>query len=161
MDLFNLNSYKVPHILYRVDYEESATTYNPCHGLEAQDILTTYGSDYSSVFEFGDAVERHLSWDRSFRSMFISLFADKTHAENWMLYRKNILKSKDCSILEIDMTVLRNSYIFRAKNIVRTLSLSVPEKALPSVAKEYLIAHHIPPVAIVRRQTIREIEMGK
>lgn len=134
----------------------SLTTYDIDEGLKAQNIPAINNKE-----DFGDAVTWHLTWDHECRSMFISLFSDKRHAENWMLQRKSQYRSKNCTILEIYTAELGNSKVFRAEKIVDILSLPIPKKASASVAKEYLVAHRIPPVAIVRTQSVEEYEKGK
>lgn len=143
------------------------TTCDIYEGLEAIDTVTLYdvGRDEEeeddTIQEFGDAVEQHLSWVRHYESIFISLFSQRRHAENWMLDRHKRLGSRNCTLLQIDTTTLNGFFIFRAQEIVDALSLSTPEAAQASVAGEYLIAHYIPPRAIIRSQTVDDIIAGK
>lgn len=155
MDMFGLHTDEIPRILYRVQYRKSRTAYWADRGLEARDIDTRYNEE--DLVEFGDAIQRHLNWDRQYTTIFISLFSDRSHAENWMLERHSRFHDRDCTFLEIDMNSLRDHYVFRAEEIVDTLSLSVPTAAQASIAKEYLVVHHIPPIAVLRRQTVHDI----
>lgn len=78
-----------------------------------------------------------------------------------MLQKKSRYQNESYNLLEIDTTALQDSYVFRARDLVNAYHLSISEKARPSVAKEYLVVHSIPFAAIVRRQTLAEIETGK
>ena len=166
MNIFSLYPAEVSGILYRVQYGNSMTTYDN-EGLEADDTDTLYddGGDEqeegNTLQQFGDAVERHLNWDNDYRSIFISLFLQRRHAENWMLERHDHFGSRNCTLLQIDTRALHGFFIFRAKEIVDALSLWIPEAAQASVAGEYLIAHYIPRCAIIRSQTVHDIRAGK
>lgn len=107
------------------------TTYDFHRGLEARDIDTLYSEEED--LEFSDAVEGHLNWDRQ-RSMFISLFSERRHAENWMLERHSRFRSRNCTLLEIDTAILQNSYVFRAEEIVDVFSLSINNGAQAGIA---------------------------
>ncbi|KAK2738163.1 hypothetical protein FQN55_000783 [Onygenales sp. PD_40] len=147
MDVHKLDPNDLPHKrLYRVQYDESMTGYDVHDGLEAEDTL---GND-----DFKGAVKRHLNWDRR-RSMFISLFSDKRHAENWLWKRR----STNGKILEIDPTQLE--YIYRAQDLVNVLRLKVRDEAQASIPHEYLVAHWVPPQAIISCHTIDEIERAR
>lgn len=159
MDKYDLPSKEIPPVLYRVQYSESATTYDADGGLQALDINTLYNVD--SLHGFRDALEQHLKWDKRYISIFISLFSTRRHAENWMLERHSRFRSKNCSLLKINMAELRDCYVFRAEELIDALSLSVPEAAKESIAKEYLVVHYIPPIAITGRHTIHDIERGR
>ncbi|KAJ5111856.1 hypothetical protein NUU61_001486 [Penicillium alfredii] len=167
MDTFCLSQADVHGSLYRVQYGDSMTTYDIYEGLEAVDTVTLYddGGDEQeeedTLQEFGDAVEQHLSLDTDYESIFISLFSQRRHAENWMLDRHTRFGSRNCTLLQIDTAALNGLFIFRAEEIVDKLSLSIPEAAQASVAREYLIAHYIPPHAIIRSQTVDDIYAGK
>lgn len=167
MNIFRLYPTDVPDTLYRVQYGDSMTTYDKHKGLEADDTDTLYddGGDEqeegNTLQQLGDAVERHLNWDNDYRSIFISLFRESTHAENWMLRRHNHFDSRDCKLLHIDTKALHGFFIFRAKKIVDALSLRIREAAQASVAGEYLIAHYIPQDAIKEIQTVNNILQGK
>lgn len=87
MNTFCLFPSDVPSSLYRVQYGDYMTTYDISEGLEAVDTVTLYddGGDEQeddTLQEFGDAVEQHLSWDTDYKSIFISLFSQRRHAEN-------------------------------------------------------------------------------
>jgi hypothetical protein len=58
------------------------TIYNLLSGLTARDIETFYTEGDDIFADFGSAVEDHLCWRTDRRSIFISLFANKRHAEN-------------------------------------------------------------------------------
>lgn len=167
MNTFSLYPADVPGTLYRVQYGDSMTTYDIYEGLEADDTVTFYddGGDEQeeddTLQEFGDAVEQHLSRDTDYKSIFISLFSQRRHAENWMLERHTRFGSRNCTLLQINTAALHGFFIFRAEEIVDALSLSIPEAAQASVAREYLIAHYIPPRAIIRSQTVHDILAGK
>ncbi|CAG7915772.1 unnamed protein product [Penicillium olsonii] len=159
MDLFDLATYEIPATLYRVQYAESVTKYDYDGGLEAQDHSTIY-DEGEGLDNFINAVERHLSWD-SENTIFISLFSDKTCAEDWMLERHLRFRSTDCALLEIDMTELLGFYVFHAQEIVDMFSLSIPEEAYSTIADEYLVVHYIPPSSIMSSQNVYDIEYGE
>lgn len=166
MNKFCLSPADVPGTLYRVQYGDSMTTYDLYEGLEADDTATLYDDEGDeeeddTLEEFGDAVERHLSWDTEYESIFISLFSQRRHAENWMLERHTRFGSRNCTLLQIDTSNLVAFFIFRAEEIVDALSLSIPEAAQASVAREYLIAHYVPSRAIIGSQTVDDILAGK
>lgn len=99
MNTFSLHPADVPSTLYRVQYEDSMTTYDVYEGLEADDTVTLYDGEWDeneddTLQEFGDAVEQHLNWDRGYRSIFFSLFSQRRHAENWMLERHTLLAAE-------------------------------------------------------------------
>ncbi|KAJ5543648.1 hypothetical protein N7513_004780 [Penicillium frequentans] len=167
MNKFRLSPTDVPTSLYRVQYGDSMTAYDIHEGLEAADTVTFYDDDggdeqeaEDTLQEFGDEVEQHLSWNTDYKSMFISLFSQRRHAENWMLDRYTRLGSRNCTLLQISTATLNGFLIFRAEEIVDALSLSIPEAAQASVAREYLIAHYIPPRAIIRSQSVDEMLAG-
>lgn len=155
MDVYDLDTQQLPR-LYRVQYDESQTTYEIGTGLKAQDTDTFYDAWYDMFVDFGGAVEQHLNWDHNYTSIFISLFSEKRHAENWLLDRHSKRDCGNCTLLEIDATQL--GHVYEAQELVESLSLIVPEKAKASISKEYLVAHHITPRAIIRRITLDEIK---
>ncbi|KAL2788007.1 hypothetical protein BJX66DRAFT_266833 [Aspergillus keveii] len=149
MDQFRLHSDKIPQFLYRVGYEGSATVYYPDIGLISQDTRSIYAQDD----DFGDAVDCHLNWSRKRKSRFISLFSDRTHAENWMNRQLKALNNENCNskywnLLEIDTTALSDSYLFHAHEIVTSLDLDVKAIASASIKGEYLVVHRVPAAAI-------------
>ncbi|KAE8351268.1 hypothetical protein BDV28DRAFT_150142 [Aspergillus coremiiformis] len=139
--------------LYRVQYDESMTSYDSQNGLAAQDT----DGWYTLRVDFEVAVEQHLNWAANYRSIFISLFSNRTYAENWLLDRHSRVACMNCKLLEIDATQL-GSDVYKAQELVDELSLSVPNKAEASISKEYLVAHQIPPCAIKKCCTLDEIE---
>ncbi|KKZ64002.1 hypothetical protein EMCG_01663 [[Emmonsia] crescens] len=143
MDKFDLDLSEVPQTLYRVQYEESMTTYDSDTGLKARG--NTSMKFYMKKY-FGEAVEYHLNW-RAVDSVFISLFSDREHAENWM---RKMGSKTNLKLLEIDVKRLQqSSYIFKAEEIVNHFNLYIKEIARKSVSKEYLVANGIPSSAIV------------
>lgn len=167
MNMFSLHPADVPITLYRVQYEDTMTAYDIYEGLQADGTVTLYDGEGDeqeeddTLQEFGDAVEQHLSWDPDYSRIFISLFSQRRHAENWMLERHTRLGSRNCTLLQIITAALHRFFIFRTEEIVDALALSISEAAQASVAREYLIAHYIPPRAIIISQTAHDILAGK
>lgn len=77
------------------------------------------------------------------------------------MLKNSSLGSRGCIILEIDMALLRDAYVFRAQEIVDEFDLLIPEEAKASTAKEYLVAHQIHAIAITKRQTVSQIKSGR
>ncbi len=160
MNFFDLDPRQLPSAtLYRVQYDGCETIYHPISGLTAQDTETFY-DDYDDIFvDFGRAVKDHLCW-RRVTSLFISLFADKQHAENWALHWSAHHGGRSCQVFEISASKMVGSYVFHADEIRKTLGLRVPPMAEASIPDEYLVAWNIPQRAIVGCQTTEHIQRG-
>lgn len=94
------------------------------------------------------AVEGHLCWRKERHSLFISVFGNKRHAENWALDWSERHGDKICQVSEIKASELVGGYMFSADEIQENLCLQVPEKAEASIRDEYLIGYRIPAQAI-------------
>ena len=161
MEFFSLDPKNLSiHSLYRIQYDGCMTTYSPCFGLAARDTETVYTDSDDIFIDFGGAVEDHLCWQKRRYSLFISLFANKRHAENWALDWSARHDGRLCYILEIKATELVGGHVFNADELRRTLLLCVPERAEASIADEYLVTHRIPPRAIVSRRNTEDIKRG-
>jgi hypothetical protein len=160
MNFFDLDPRQLPSAaLYRVQYDGCETIYHPISGLTAQDTETFY-DDYDDIFvDFGRAVKDHLCW-RRVTSLFISLFADEQHAENWALHWSAHHGGRSCQVFEISASKMVGSYVFHADEIRKTLGLRVPPMAEASIPDEYLVAWNIPQRAIVGCQTTEHIQRG-
>jgi hypothetical protein len=161
MEFFNLDPTNLStDCLYRIQYNDCKTTYSPLYGLSARDTETFY-TDRDDIFnDFGGAVEDHLCWRKERDSLFISLFADKRHAENWALDWSARHDDRLCQIFEIKASELVGGYVFHADELRRTLHLHVPEGAEASIRDEYLVTYRIPPQAIVSCRNSEDIKQG-
>jgi len=163
MNFFDLDPRKLPTTtLYRVQYDGCMTIYNPPSGLSARDNQTVYDRERDDMFtDFGGAVEDHLCWRKNRRSPFISLFANKRHAENWALDWSERHQGRLCDVFEINAPELVGSYVFHAYELWESLCLQVPAKAEASIPNEYLVTHGIPRRAIVGRRNTEDIRRGE
>jgi hypothetical protein len=160
MDFFELDPRKLPTAtLYRVQYDGCMTIYPHFSGLIARDTETFYTEQDDIFVDFGGAVEDHLCWRPARRSIFISLFANKRHAENWALHWSAQHYGRLCEVFEINASEL-GSYVFHADEIRKCLGLHVPSTAEASILDEYLVAYRVPQRAIAGRQTTEDIQRG-
>ncbi|KAJ6179753.1 hypothetical protein N7519_010214 [Penicillium mononematosum] len=147
MDEYCLPRTQLPERLYRVQYDKSMTN-DVENGLTANNMQTfTVNST-----EFGIQVERHIN-DLSDEgtSMFISTFASKAQAEDWMC-RKWRSYGKGAQILEIETRHLGHGYVYRAGEVAQALGLDTSYTTYDDLHSEYLILHFIPARAIVARR---------
>jgi len=101
-------------------------------------------------------VEDHVLW-RSRPSIFISLFANKRHAENWALSWSARHNGDVCKIFEINAFSLTEC-VYQAEEIQRSCCSHIPEAAKASIADEYLVAYHIPIQAVERSWTTEDVK---
>ncbi|KAJ5456340.1 hypothetical protein N7530_011614 [Penicillium desertorum] len=148
MDEYCLPRTQLPERLYRVQYDKSMTN-DVEKGLTANSMQTF--TDNST--EFGIHVERHINdlSDEGATSMFISTFASKTQAEDWMC-RKWRSYGKGAQILEIETRHLGHGYVYRAGEVAQALGLDTSYTTYDDLHSEYLILHFIPARAIVARR---------
>ncbi|MCJ1385853.1 hypothetical protein MMC17_008977, partial [Xylographa soralifera] len=131
MDFFDLDLKKLlTATLYRVQYDSCMTIHHPSSGLTAKNTETFYDECYDTFVDFGSAVEDHLHW-RKVPSLFISLFANKRHAENWALKWSARHYGKSCEVFEINASEL--VYVFHADELRKHLGLQVPLTAEASI----------------------------
>ncbi len=161
MELFDLDPRQLPIArLYRVPYEGCMTIYDQVLGFTARDTRSFYSVDDDIFVDFGGAVEDHLCWRPTRLSIFISLFANKRHAEYWALKWSARHNGKLCEVFEIDAAKL-GYYVFDAEELRQGLSLHVPSGAEASILDEYLVAYEIPRRAIVGRRSSEDIQRGE
>ena len=161
MNFFNLDPRQLPtSTLYRIQYDGCMTIFNPHSGFASRDTKTFYTQRDGIFVDFGGAVESHLSWDKDRPSFFISLFADKRHAENWALSWSARHDDKMCEIFKINASSLVGLSVFHAEELWRCLCLHVPEAAEASIADEYLVARRIPYSAVLGRWTTEDVKRG-
>jgi hypothetical protein len=160
MNFFDIDPTQLPtQRLYRIQYDGCMTTFDLHSGFAAGDTETFYNESYDMFVDFGGAVEDHLSWNRNRPSLFISLFANKRHAENWALSWSDRHNGDVCEISEINASL--TGYLYHAEEILRYCGLHIPEAAKASIADEYLVAHHIPIQAAERSWTTEDVKRGK
>ena len=164
MDFFDLDPRKLPTArLYRVQYDGCMTIHRHFSGLTARDTEIFYTERDDMFVDFDGVVEDHLCWEWAHLSIFISLFANKRHAEN---------RALDWSARQIKASELVGLYVFHADEIRKCLNLHVPSvawntiydqlricracshfadsldptpsKAEASILNEYLIVYNVP-----------------
>ena len=161
MDFFELDPRELPTAtLYRVQYDGCMTIYRPFSGLTARDTETFYTEQDDIFVDFGGAVEDHLCWRPAHLSIFISLIANKRHAENWALDWSASHDGRPCEVFEINASELAGLYVFHADEIRKCLSLHVPSRAEASILEEYLVAYRVPQRVIVGHQNTEDIQRG-
>ncbi|KAJ9489446.1 hypothetical protein VN97_g3844 [Penicillium thymicola] len=138
---------QIPERLYRVQHDKSFTK-DAEIGLVASD-MTTFTEDSE---EFATAVEYHINGSEEDNgSIFISAFASKTQAEDWMC-RKWRSYGEGAQILEIETSRLGHGYVYRAGEVVQTLEVDVSYTTYEDLHNEYLILHIVPARAIIARR---------
>jgi hypothetical protein len=161
MDIFGIDPTQLStQKLYRIQYDGCMTTFDRCSGFAARDTETFYNEDCDIYGDFGGAVKDHLSWHRSRPSIFISLFANKRHAENWALSWSARHNGDVCKIFEINALSLTEC-VYQAEEIRRSCCSHIPEAAKASIADEYLVAYHIPIQAVERSWTTEDVKRSK
>ncbi|CAG8221579.1 unnamed protein product [Penicillium nalgiovense] len=147
MDEYCLPRTQVPERLYRVQYDKSMTN-DVEKGLTANN-MQTFTEDTA---KFGSAVENHINdYNDEGTSMFISTFASKAQAEDWMC-RKWRSYGKGAQILEIETRHLGHGFVYRAGEVAQALELDTSYTTYDDLSSEYLILHFIPARAIVARR---------
>jgi hypothetical protein len=147
MDEYSLPRTQLPERLYRVQYDKSMTN-DVEKGLTANNMHTFT----DNTTEFGIAVERHINdLSDGGTSMFISTFASKAQAEDWMC-RKWRSHGKGAQILEIETRNLGHGFVYRAGEVAQALELDTSYTTYDDLHSEYLILHYIPARAIVARR---------
>lgn len=158
MEQYCCRLWDLPSFLYRVQYPESQT----CRierGLEAADTTTSFGP--GGLDEFRQAVQNHFTWRYRGRSPFISLFSDRSHAENWGRsepWRGLNSRIRDWSLHTIDTSLLLGeTMVFKLSRLVEDLGVTVPERARQHEHGSYICLHRIPAQAIVQETNGRDI----
>ncbi|KAJ5705354.1 hypothetical protein N7536_001043 [Penicillium majusculum] len=138
---------QIPERLYRVQHDKSFTK-DMETGLVSSD-MKTFTEDTS---EFANAVESHINGIKEEDgSIFISAFASKAQAEDWMC-RKWRSYGEGAQILEIETSRLGHGYVYRAGEVAHTLEVDVSETTYEDLHNEYLILHIVPARAIIARR---------
>ncbi|KAJ5969042.1 hypothetical protein N7501_005290 [Penicillium viridicatum] len=138
---------QIPERLYRVQHDKSFTK-DVEIGLVASD-MKTFTSDTGA---FAVAVESHINGIKGEDgTMFISAFASKSQAEDWMC-RKWRSYGEGAQILEIETIHLGHGYVYRAGEVAYDLGVDVSETTYEDLHNEYLILHSVPARAIIARR---------
>ncbi|KAF7530358.1 hypothetical protein PCG10_003729 [Penicillium crustosum] len=138
---------QIPERLYRVQHDKSFTK-DVETGLVSSD-MKTFTEDTN---EFAIAVESHINGIKEEDgSIFISAFASKAQAEDWMC-RKWRSYGEGAQILEIETSRLGHGYVYRAGEVAHTLEVDVSETTYEDLHNEYLILHIVPARAIIARR---------
>ncbi|KAK0672647.1 hypothetical protein QBC41DRAFT_313085 [Cercophora samala] len=142
----------LPHELYRVQYPESQTSYT-WQGLQAANTITVYKDSDEDRSQFKHDVKSHFTWHYRGNSPFISLFSDKTYAENWARsepWRGRNPQAEQWAVLTIDTTTLLKEGInlFKLQTLVDKFDLQIPKAAQTHIRHAYICLHEIPTAAI-------------
>lgn len=157
MDQFRSDQTSLPKELYRVQYPGCQTSYSPALGLHAKDTSTFYSENQDDAFRL--SIIHQFTWGWRQPTPYISVFSDKTHAENWALSHSKRTGSI-CEVRSIDTQELRDVYVFQLKDLEVKLKCEIPEKASQHIDGAYLCLHHIPNGAISLVTTTQDIEDG-
>ncbi|CZR52080.1 uncharacterized protein PAC_01957 [Phialocephala subalpina] len=163
MDEYVCSTWDLPNKLYRVHYPGSRTTFTSQHGFTASDVTKVFRS--GELSDFKSALEKQFTWGCRDPLPFISLFSDKRHAENWGR-KEPWSEHKDSEgnwALHVvnGVELRRTTHIFRLSDLVKKLSLKVPESARQHIQGAFICLHRIPASAIVESRSPAEIEHGK
>jgi hypothetical protein len=140
MDGLCLSPRRIPEKLYRVHLPDSWTALDYT-GFVAADTEPLCPRDERTLAR---RLRSHDDRHSKVPSIFISVFSDRTHAENWA---SKVSRNKQFLIAEINGWFLRDSYVFNARNVHARLGLRIPRAA--GNEDEYLVLHYIPRDAIV------------
>lgn len=150
--------------LFRVQYPGTRTRFTPGVGLEAQDTVTSYNNKQIHEGPNGgllSAITKHLNWNRTYGSSFITLFGSKQHAKNWAM-KRCLANGKECQVLTIDVNKLgKSAYVFDAGQIANMSTLDMYRSALRSINDEFLVAWRVSEDAIVRTEIVRHPNHGE
>ena len=156
----------LPSELYRVHYSGSRTAFSTEQGFEASDTTTTFGP--GELNELKQAIEKHFTWGCRDPLPFISLFSDRSHAENWDCkepWRGYGNSEGDWALHTISTTHLESKNFFKLSDLVEKLYLEIPEGAKQHIHGAFIYLHHIPATAIVEKRSGAEVklevELGK
>ncbi|KAK4670119.1 uncharacterized protein QC763_0039510 [Podospora pseudopauciseta] len=161
MDSVRCSHKELPSYLYRIQGKTTQTQYDTSEGLEARDTTTLFGRT-SGQDKFSKAVYNQFNWSFQGRTQFISFFSSKKHATHWgRKLKKWGLRSDsddDWSILTIDTSCLKNTYVFKLSTVIDELGVQIPQKA-EDAHKDgaYFCLYRVPPCAIVSEKRGREL----
>ena len=130
---------RLPSTLYRIDYTDAQTTFDPAKGFVASDPRAPPLAELNYLRL---AFLSHASWGRV-PSPFISTFADERHARNWALAQGDV----SVRMMVIDTTRLPTGQVLRAVDGYQKLGIEVPANA--RTEHEYLCLNRIPATAVV------------
>jgi len=147
----------LPRLLYYVSHSGSQATFAPEQGIRARDTQSYF--PYPNMESaFVKSLQEHFNWGSSTPSPYISVMANKVHAENWALDCE-ARTNTETYVHEISKRKLMTSYVFKAVSLAEALHFQLPRRARNK--SEYLVLHRIPRKAIVRSRSSIEIRRGK
>ncbi|KJK73966.1 hypothetical protein H634G_10755 [Metarhizium anisopliae BRIP 53293] len=162
MEAYRVPNDKLPRELYRVDYPESRTTYNPGEGFVAGDSAKNYEGD---IYDSKQDIIKQFTWSYRNPLPFISLFSDLEHAENWGLeepWRDPSSSARgNWTLYVVDTELLVDPTFFRLADLVQRLQLQIPEKAQQPIDGAYLCLQRIPASSIMKHRDWKEIVDNK
>ncbi|KAI0523901.1 hypothetical protein F5B22DRAFT_422226 [Xylaria bambusicola] len=158
MDQYRCPPEELPRYLYRVRYPESQTRHT-AEGLTAADTTTVYGDNEHQRGLFRQAVEKHFTSSDRDSSLFISLFSDRDHAENWAYMELwHSRWSENWTLCTIDTSLLNEVYVFKVSTLVDELRVEIPPQAEQHKKGAYICLHRVPQHAILKEEPVQEVK---
>ena len=124
------------------------------------DTTTTFGP--GELNEFKQAIEKHFTWGCRDRLPFISLFSDRSHAENWGCkepWRGHGTSEGGWALHTVSTIHLESKSFFKLSDLVEKLCLEIPEGAKQHIHGAFICLHHIPATAIVEKRSGEEVQL--
>lgn len=93
--------------------------------------------------------------------MFVSLFSDRIHAENWGCrepWRISNTQSGQWTLCTIDTSSLEEVYVFKVRRLIDALGVEIPKRAEQHQEGSYICLHKIPVHAMVEERDGGDIE---
>lgn len=133
----------IPSTFYRVGYAGSQTSFSPTVGFRARNIRTIIANTQQLHFY----ASAHFNWASNIISPFISVFADRTHAECWARGFSERNGGKECYVVAISTAALGRGPIFRTADLIDA-GVQSPMEASQHWS-EYLVLYRIPVAALI------------
>ncbi|KAL8786503.1 MAG: hypothetical protein Q9213_002730 [Squamulea squamosa] len=149
-----------PVKLYRVQYPGCQTILSG-DGLKARNTTVFYSE--TEIHEFAQSIIKQLTWGYRGAQPYITCFSDESHAENWALkepWHNTPQKQDNWSLVVIDTSRMSGTPMFKLSELVMSLDLTLPDRALQHVDNAYLCLHKIPATAIVEIKSPQEVQQG-
>ena len=151
----------IPTHLYRINYPDARTSFLSEEGFRAAVTTRTFGAGEMSNFK--DAIEKDFTWSCRDPLPFISLFSDREHAENWgRKLGRGCNSSKEAWTLHIvDTSQLKlTTSFFKPSDLVKNLSVNIPERAQQHILGAFICMHRIPLAALIAQRSSEQVENG-
>ncbi|OCK88641.1 uncharacterized protein K441DRAFT_700360 [Cenococcum geophilum 1.58] len=133
----------IPSTFYRVGYAGSQTSFSPTVGFRARNIPTIIANTQQLHFY----ASAHFNWASNIISPFISVFADRMHAECWARGFSERNGGKECYVVAVSTAALGRGPIFLAADLIDA-GVQSPMEASQHWS-EYLVLYCIPVAALI------------